>query len=102
MRCIAELEISRRPHSAQDDFLMRTQQEIVLLFCVLCGRLRNWNRRKKMKRTFALLAAGILTFGCACALSGCGSSGDASSEDKDGNGYVEKWWLDSVRPESAG
>ena len=22
--------------------------------------------------------------------------------DKDGNGYVEKWWLDSVRPESAG
>lgn len=34
-----------------------------------------------MKRTFALLAAGMLTVGCACALSGCGSSNDASSPE---------------------
>lgn len=46
-----------------------------------------------MKRTFALLAAGILTLGCVCALSGCGSSGNASSEDKDGNGYADEIYL---------
>ena len=46
-----------------------------------------------MKRTFALLAAGMLTGECACALSGCGSSDDASTADKDGNGYADEIYL---------
>ena len=46
-----------------------------------------------MKRTFALLVAGIFTLGCACALSGCGSSGNGSSDDKDGNGYADEIYL---------
>ena len=44
-----------------------------------------------MKRTFALLAAGILTLGLTCTLAGCGSSG--SSDDKDGNGYADEIYL---------
>lgn len=31
--------------------------------------------------------------GCACALTGCGGSGDASSDDKDGNGYADEIYL---------
>ena len=46
-----------------------------------------------MKRTFALLAAGIFTLGCACTLSGCGADGNASSDDKDGNGYADEIYL---------
>lgn len=47
-----------------------------------------------MKRFAALLAVGVLTIvGCACTLSGCGSSGDNSSADKDGNGYADEIYL---------
>lgn len=47
-----------------------------------------------MKRFTALLAVGVLTVvGCACTLSGCGSSGDNSSDDKDGNGYADEIYL---------
>lgn len=50
-------------------------------------------KRTLAKPAFALLAAGILAFGCVCTLSGCGSSGNASSEDKDGNGYADEIYL---------
>ena len=47
-----------------------------------------------MKKLSALLAVGVLTIvGCACTLSGCGSSGDNSSDDKDGNGYADEIYL---------
>ncbi len=46
-----------------------------------------------MKKIHALLAVGVLMTGCACTLSGCGSSGDNSSDDKDGNGYADEIYL---------
>ena len=46
-----------------------------------------------MKKIHALLAAGVLMLGCACTLSGCGSNGDNSSDDKDGNGYADEIYL---------
>ncbi len=45
-----------------------------------------------MKHICAYLMAGILFTGCACMLSGCGSS-DSSSEDKDQNGYADEIYL---------
>lgn len=59
-----------------------------------------------MRRTFLHLAAGILALGFACALSGCGSSGNASSDDKDGNGYADEIylynWSEYMTPEILG